>query len=95
MKTEVSDILEDWRPSCCSRCGLQCNPCYRVCFNSVATDLHGNFLFDEEFDLCRFCLPKVVKGWTNIISHEPSPISRIEEPKKKDWQEECQNVDNE
>ena len=86
MKIEISHISADWREDVCCRCGLDCNPEIRVSYNSIQTGNRGNYLFDDEFGLCRFCLSKVLPRFRDIEGGFEIPaVSEIESPKRDDW----------
>ena len=84
MKFEIGNIFEDWGEDACARCGLGCRPRYRICFQLAKKGRNGNEIIDEEFTLCRFCLPKIVSGWKNIIE-DFCEKKEVESPDDEDW----------
>ena len=95
MKIQIGNVMEDWREDCCARCGLSCNPHYRICYQLDKRGRYGNQIIDEEFTLCRFCLPKVVGSWGNMMDEEPAELQQIQSPNKEEWKEVNEEIKNE
>ncbi len=87
MKFKIGNIFEDWGRDICCRCGLECEPRYRICYQLDKTGVNGNEILDEEFSLCRFCIPKVISNWKNYCDEvsEKNEIHLI--PDRKEWKE--------
>jgi hypothetical protein len=87
MKLIIGNILEDFGRDICCRCRLECKPAYRVCYQLDKKGINGNEIIDEEFSLCRFCIPKVISNWKNYCDDvsEEGNIDLL--PDKKEWSE--------